>query len=185
MTTKRQTAEYSTCRWCTEWGRTTVLVRTVDTYVVVILVGIFHDLAQHHPGMQLWVGFWHREALPLLPHQLNLPTTWGGKSSCCVFTPSRILMQHLTQFCGKARKTYPVATAGFTSASQDGLVPLEFTSAAVRMIERLACIMYNSTTSYDKVNDLRQGASIWRNSLNPITAAANHEAFGWTWEDTG
>ena len=38
-------------------GATSVLVRTVDTDVVVILVGIFHDLAQHHPGMQLWVGF--------------------------------------------------------------------------------------------------------------------------------
>ena len=32
-------------------GATTVLVRTVDTDVDVILVGIFHDLAQHHPGM--------------------------------------------------------------------------------------------------------------------------------------
>ena len=38
-------------------GATTVLIRTVDTCVVVFLVGIFHDLAQHHPGMQLWVGF--------------------------------------------------------------------------------------------------------------------------------
>ena len=34
-------------------GATTVLVRTVDTDVDVILVGIFHDLAQHHPGMRI------------------------------------------------------------------------------------------------------------------------------------
>ena len=33
-------------------GATTVLVRTVDRDVVVILVGIFHDLAQDHPGIQ-------------------------------------------------------------------------------------------------------------------------------------
>ena len=38
-------------------GATTIVVRTVDTDVVVILVGIFHDLAQPHPGMQSWVGF--------------------------------------------------------------------------------------------------------------------------------
>ena len=31
-----------------EWA-ITVLVRTVDIYVVVILVVIFHDLTQHHP----------------------------------------------------------------------------------------------------------------------------------------
>ena len=36
---------------------TTVLTRTVGTDVVVSLVGIFHDLAQLHPGMQLRVGF--------------------------------------------------------------------------------------------------------------------------------
>ena len=36
---------------------TNVLVRIVDINVVVILVGIFHDLAQHYLGMQLWVGF--------------------------------------------------------------------------------------------------------------------------------
>ncbi|KAK2189653.1 hypothetical protein NP493_100g01004 [Ridgeia piscesae] len=31
--------------------------RILNTDVVVTLVGIFHDLAQHHPGMQSWVGF--------------------------------------------------------------------------------------------------------------------------------
>ncbi len=38
-------------------GATTVLVRTVDTDVVVILVGVFHDLVQDYPDMQLWVAF--------------------------------------------------------------------------------------------------------------------------------
>ena len=76
-------------------GATTVLVRTVDTDVVVILVGIFHDLAQHHPGIQLWVGFGTLEALPLLPHQLNLPRTstqsakilWRKKLVLCPCSP--------------------------------------------------------------------------------------------------
>ena len=92
-----------------------------------------------------------------------------------------------SQFSGKGKKsawkawkTHPAATAGYTSTSQDGFVRLEFTSAAFRLIERFTCIMYDSTTSYDKVNDLRQEASIWRNSQKPITAAANHESFGWS-----
>ena len=38
-------------------GATTVLVKTVDSDVVVIFVGIFHDHVHHYPGMQLWVGF--------------------------------------------------------------------------------------------------------------------------------
>ena len=92
-----------------------------------------------------------------------------------------------SQFSGKGKrsawkawKPYPAATAGFTSASHDGFVTLEFTSAAFRLIERFTCIMYDSTASYDKVNDLRQESSTWGNSLKPTTAAANPDGFGWT-----
>jgi len=110
-------------------------------------------------------------------------------------------------------ETYSAATAGFTNASRDGFVPLEFTSAAFRLIGRFTCIMYGSMTSYDKVNDRRQDffptrvkmmekllptkpallqhanrclyqASIWRNSLKPIIAAPNPEGLGWITEDT-
>ena len=159
---------------------------------------------------------WYREALPLLPHQLNLPRTWGGKSSC-PFSRLGEGSDATSQFSGKRKKSawkawkpYLAATAGFTSASQDGFVPLEFT---FRLIERFTCIMYDSTISYDKVNDLRQDifptrvkimekltstetallqqenrclyqASIWKNSLKPIIAAPNPEGFGWTREDT-
>ena len=135
---------------------------------------------------------WHREALPLLPHQLNLPRTWGGKSSCFALVHPFSGSDAISQFsgkgnksAGKAWKTYPAATAGFTGASHDGFVPLEFTSAAFRLNERFTSIMYDSAMSYDKVNVLRQKASIWRNSLKPITVEANPEGFAWTCEDTG
>ena len=135
---------------------------------------------------------WHREALPLLPYQLNMPRTWGGNSSCISLVRSFSVSNATSQFSGKGKrsawkawKTYPAATTGFTSASQGGFVPLEFTFAAFRLIEQFTCIMYESTTSYDRANDLRQEARIWSNSLKPITAAANPEGFGWTWEDTG
>ena len=38
-------------------GVTTVVIRTIDTGVVVTLVEIFPDLAQHHPGIQFRVGY--------------------------------------------------------------------------------------------------------------------------------
>ena len=49
--------EEADSRICLKEGATTILVRTVDSDVVVILVGIFHYLVQHYPGMQLCVGF--------------------------------------------------------------------------------------------------------------------------------
>ena len=40
---------------------------------------------------------YHRDALSLLPHQLNLPRTWGGKARALpLFTLSLVLMQHLS-----------------------------------------------------------------------------------------
>ena len=107
---------------------------------------------------------WHWKALPLLPHQLHLPRTWGGKGSCFALFHafSVVLMQHPSSAVnvksqpGEHEKTYPAATAGFTNASQNGFIPLEFTSAAFRLIQRFTCTMYDSTTSYDKVNDHRQ-----------------------------
>ena len=40
-----------------EHGERTVLVRTVDTDVVVILVGTFHNLAAVQPLLDIWVAF--------------------------------------------------------------------------------------------------------------------------------
>ena len=135
---------------------------------------------------------WQRDAVPLLSHHHNLPRTWEGKSSRFALVHPFSGSDATSRFSGKgnksawkAWKTYPTATARFTSASQGGFDPLEFTSAAFRLIGRFTCIMYDSTTSYDKENDLRQEASNWRNSLKPITAAANPEVFGWSREDTG
>ncbi len=38
-------------------GARKILVRTVDTDVIVILVGIFFDLHNTYPDMHIWVGF--------------------------------------------------------------------------------------------------------------------------------
>ncbi|KAK3886602.1 hypothetical protein Pcinc_009283 [Petrolisthes cinctipes] len=38
-------------------GATSILVGTVDTDVVVILVGVFYCLVNRYPDLDLWVGF--------------------------------------------------------------------------------------------------------------------------------
>ena len=40
-----------------EQGAKTIQVRTVDTDVVVILAGTFHDLIATHPLADIWVAF--------------------------------------------------------------------------------------------------------------------------------
>ena len=75
----------------------TILVRTADTDVVVILVAIFHDLAQHHPGMQLCVGFGTGKHFRY--YRINSICQELGEEKALallLFTPSRVLMQHLS-----------------------------------------------------------------------------------------
>ena len=40
-----------------ENGATTCLVRTVDTDVIVIIVGKFHYLRDQHPAADVWIAF--------------------------------------------------------------------------------------------------------------------------------
>ena len=46
-------------------GATSILVRTVDTDVVAILVGVFYCLVHQYPDLDLCVGF---RALSVLSH---------------------------------------------------------------------------------------------------------------------
>jgi hypothetical protein len=40
-----------------EHGANIIQIRTVDSDVIVILIGQFHDLVVHYPLMKLWVAF--------------------------------------------------------------------------------------------------------------------------------
>ena len=40
-----------------ETGNNIILVRTVDTDVIVLLVGHFHSLHEEHPNVDVWVAF--------------------------------------------------------------------------------------------------------------------------------
>ena len=74
-------------------GATTVLIRTVDTDVFVVLVGIFHDLAQHLPGMQLWVDFGTGKHLCYFHSNSKCQGLGEEKADALpFFTPSRVLM---------------------------------------------------------------------------------------------
>ena len=44
-------------------GASITMVRTVDSDIVVILVGIFFQLKMHYPDFQLWVG--HEDYCPV------------------------------------------------------------------------------------------------------------------------
>ena len=83
------------CLYALNDGATTILVRTVDTDVVVILVGINAVMGR----------LWHRKALSLLPHQLNLLRISGGKSSCFALVHPFSGSGTTSLFSGKGKKS--------------------------------------------------------------------------------
>ena len=55
-----------------EQGAKTVLVRTVDTHVVVILVGKFYDLLKTQPLTDIWMAFGMGKKIQVPQHQCHL-----------------------------------------------------------------------------------------------------------------
>ena len=56
-----------------ENGCATCLVRTVDTDVVVILIGKYHSLINKYPAADIWVAFGTGKELHVSTHQCHLP----------------------------------------------------------------------------------------------------------------
>ena len=101
---------------------TTVLVRTVDSDVVVILVGIFRDLVQHYRSMQFWIGF--DTGKHFRYYQVNSICQELGEVKVRALAFFHAFSGYVAtyQFSGKAKKTawktwksYPTATEGSPS----------------------------------------------------------------------
>lgn len=144
-------------------GATTVLVRTVDTDVVVILVGVFPDIIMDYPDTQLWVGFGAGKHFRYINVNAICQELGTDKSRALPFFHAFSGSDVTSQFCGKGKKSawktwkaYPDATEAFTISPETLFVPIGESSSAFKIIERFTCAMYDSTTPIVNVNALRQ-----------------------------
>lgn len=144
-------------------GATSVLVRTVDTDVVVVLVGVYHRFVSWYPDLDLWVGFGAGRHFRY--YHINSVCLELGEDKCQAlpFFHAFTGCDVTSQFNGKGKKSawktwksLPISTEGFTTASSSPFVPLETSSPVFRLIEQFTCAMYDNTTHHSKVNYLRQ-----------------------------
>lgn len=73
-------------------GSTNIMIRTVDTDVIIILIGQFHDILKEYPDVQIWVVFGtgkniRNYHINTLCHHLGLDLT--NQEHCHPFTPSQ------------------------------------------------------------------------------------------------
>ncbi|MES9881567.1 MAG: hypothetical protein ABW185_11860, partial [Sedimenticola sp.] len=138
-------------------GENFILVRTVDTDVIVILVGVFHDIQQDNQHVQLCVGFGTGKHFRYIIINSICQKLGADKARALplfhAFTGSDVT----SQFSGKGKKTawktwkaYTAITEAFTISP---FFPMDIPSPTFGIVKRFTC---DNTTQHDKVNDLRQ-----------------------------
>ena len=134
-----------------EKGATKIIVRTVDTDVVVILVGVFFELLDLYRHMQLWVAFGKGKNFAYL-NIYDISNTLGKNKSrdLPVFHAFTDTTSH---FFGKGKKSawqawrsYHEVTEGFLFLTDHPFETVEITDRAFAMLERFTCVLYDNTT---------------------------------------
>ena len=144
-------------------GAREVLVRTVDTDVIVILVGAFFRLNTMYPAANIWVGFgtgkhFQYYNINSICHQLG-----ESKSTALPFYHAFTGCDTTSQFFGKGKKSswdswksFPDVTKAFQCTISHAFQLLQLGSPVFELLERYTCILYDRTTSMCSVNELRQ-----------------------------
>ena len=134
-------------------GATNVIVSTVDTDVVVILVGTFCQLTNMRPGVQLWVSF-------EMENTTNATTLTQSASNLekinVLRCPSSMPLPDATQLaiqrkggksCWEAWDAFPLVTKGFAFPMTKPFEPLTTESPFFQLIEAFACVLYVKSTT--------------------------------------
>ena len=141
-------------------GWSTCLVRTVDTDVVVILIGKFFHFKTLNSAANIWVAFgsgknfsfWH---VNTICHNLG-----RQKSQALPFFHSFTGCDTTSSFFRKGRKlaweawnSFPEVTGAFVF---DPFTPIEAESPNFILLQRFTILLYNKHSSAELVNEARQ-----------------------------
>lgn len=138
-------------------GFTKVMLRTVDTDVVVIAVGTFHQM----PLSELWIAFGVGKHLRYLPVH-DIACSMGPEKSRALLTFHAFTGSDQTSsFANRGKKTaweawdiYNQVTPIFQSLSNSPSISSVID--AMPMLERYVVIMYDRTSTCETVNDARK-----------------------------
>lgn len=141
-------------------GARNLLVRTVDSDVVIILVGLF---SHFHPDTNIWVAFGTGKFFRYFHINTICQTLGSERSKALLFFHAFTGSDTTSQFLGKGKKTawdawnaYPEATSAFFSITEDPFHPLMLSSRLFAILERFTCVLYDKSTTLTSVDELRQ-----------------------------
>ena len=138
------------------------LVRTVDTDVVVILVGKLHDLLAYNQLSKVWVAFGMGRHFSVININGVCSSLGESKSRALPVFHAFTGCDCTSQFCGIGKKTAWRAwelNTGVTLALEDIAThlfqKLTASSENFQKLKRFTIIMYDKSSPLDSVNDAR------------------------------
>ena len=149
-------------RHALERGAESVLVRTVDTDVVVILVGKFHDLLAYNQLSKVSVAFGMGRHFSVI--NINEICSFLGESKSRALPVFHVFTgcDCTSQFCGIGKKTAWRAwelnsevTPALEDIASHPFQKLTVSSENFQKLERFTIIMYDKSSPLDSVNDTR------------------------------
>ena len=146
-----------------ELGMKTIKVRTVDTDVVVILAGIFHELVETQPLADIWIAFGKSKNYRFYNIADICAHIGEHKSRALPFFHAFTGSDTTSAFRGKGKKSawqawqaYEGVTETFEFLSYHPFEILEKDSDHFRKIERFSVVLYDRTSPLTSVNEARE-----------------------------
>ena len=144
-------------------GSTTCLVRTVDTDVIVIIVGKFYDLLQQHPAADIWLAFGTGTKFRHI-HVNTMCNVLGiEKSIALPVFHSFTGCDTTSTFFGKGKKSawdawksFPKVTSAFLYMANYPHTPLTIECEHFKLLERFCVVIYDKTSDLKSVSEARK-----------------------------
>jgi hypothetical protein len=134
-------------------GATTIVVRTVDTDIIVILAGIFHELVVTQPSTDIWVAFGMGKKYRFYHINTICSSLGGPKSRALPVFHAYSGSDTTSAFNGKGKKSawqawqaYDEVTETFVYLAEHPFQQLNLDSGPFQRLERLTVILYDKTS---------------------------------------
>ena len=136
------------------------MIRTVDTDVVILCLGKFHDFAASYPDFQLWIKFGSGSSQQMI-HINSVYSTIGQTTARGLpFFHALTGCDTTSSFKGKGKKTawqtwkgYQAISPIFESLSQNPFADLSIDSPMFHQIQKFVMRMYSKNLETGNVNE--------------------------------
>jgi hypothetical protein len=143
-------------------GARDCLIRTVDTDVLIILIGKFHHFRSMCPTANIWVAFGTGRAFSYIHINPIAQSLGEDVSSALPVFHSFTGCDTVSYFFGRGKRTawgawlsYPEVTQAFNFIARNPFTMVNFDSDHFQTLERFVVILYDKTSAIEVVNEAR------------------------------